>query len=66
MYLGLIIAVVGGALGLLQTLVLFLLSDLRERIMRLETGQMIAAGQMAGQMLAGQVVAKNRGSGEGG
>jgi hypothetical protein len=39
-FMGLIIAVVGGGLGFLQVLVLFVLSDLRERIMRLETRQM--------------------------
>jgi len=35
-----LIAVVGGALGFLQLLVLFVLSDLRSRIMRLESKQM--------------------------
>ena len=38
--MGLMIGVVGGALGFLQVLVLFVLSDLRERIMRLETREM--------------------------
>jgi hypothetical protein len=37
---GAVLAIVGGTLGVLQVLVLFILSDLRERIMRLETGQM--------------------------
>ncbi len=34
------IAIVGGALGCLQVLVLFILSDMRERIMRLENREM--------------------------
>jgi len=42
---GVWIAAVGGALGFLQVLVLFVLSDLRDRIMRLETQRMgTAAG----------------------
>jgi hypothetical protein len=36
------IALVGGLLGALQVVVLFVLGDMRERIMRLETGQMEA------------------------
>jgi hypothetical protein len=35
-----LIGVVGGTLGFLQVLVLFVLSDLRSRIMRLESKQM--------------------------
>jgi hypothetical protein len=42
-FMGLIIAVVGGGLGFLQLIVLFVLSDLRERIMRLESRQMAGA-----------------------
>jgi hypothetical protein len=38
--MGVWIAAVGGALGFLQLLVIFVLSDLRDRIMRLETRQM--------------------------
>ena len=41
--MGLVIALVGGGLGFLQVLVLFVLSDLRERIIRLETRQMGSA-----------------------
>jgi hypothetical protein len=36
----LLIGVVGGRLGFLQLLVLFVLSDLRSRIMRLESKEM--------------------------
>jgi hypothetical protein len=36
----LVAAVVGAVLALLQVLVLFILSDMRERIMRLESQQM--------------------------
>jgi hypothetical protein len=35
-----LIGLVGGGLAFLQVLVLFVLSDLRDRIMRLETRQM--------------------------
>jgi hypothetical protein len=35
-----VIGLVGGGLAFLQVLVLFVLSDLRDRIMRLETQQM--------------------------
>jgi hypothetical protein len=35
-----VIGLVGGGLAFLQVLVLFVLSDLRDRIMRLETRQM--------------------------
>lgn len=42
------LAVVGGVLGALQVIVLFVLSDMRERIMRLETGQMNAARPASG------------------
>lgn len=35
-----LVIVVGGSLGFLQLLVLFVLSDLRARIMRLETQRM--------------------------
>ena len=35
-----LLAVIGGTLGFLQVLVLFVLSDLRSRIMRLESKQM--------------------------
>lgn len=42
------IAVVGSALGALQVLVLFVLSDMRERIMRLENSQMDARRQAVG------------------
>jgi hypothetical protein len=37
-----IIGLVGGGLAFLQVLVLFILSDLRDRIMRLEARQMAA------------------------
>jgi hypothetical protein len=37
---GVVIAAVGAGLGFLQVLVLFVLSDLRDRIMRLEGQQM--------------------------
>ena len=40
MSMGIAIAAVGAGLGFLQVLVLFVLSDLRERIMRLETREM--------------------------
>lgn len=42
MGMGIAIAAVGAGLGFLQVLVLFVLSDLRERIMRLETREMRA------------------------
>ena len=38
------VAVVGGVLGALQVVVLFVLSDLRDRIMRLESGRMYGQG----------------------
>jgi hypothetical protein len=38
------IAIGGVVLGVLQVLVLFILSDMRERIMRLENRQMKPAG----------------------
>jgi hypothetical protein len=41
--MGAAIGIVGAALGLLQVLVLFILSDMRERIMRLETQKMQGA-----------------------
>jgi hypothetical protein len=40
-----VILLVGGGLGFLQVLVLFVLSDLRDRLMRLETREM---GKVAG------------------
>jgi hypothetical protein len=40
--MGTAIVTVGAALGFLQVLVLFVLSDMRERIMRLETREMRA------------------------
>jgi hypothetical protein len=40
MNMGVTLAVVGAGLGLLQVLVLFVLSDLRDRIMRLEGREM--------------------------
>lgn len=43
-----LIAVVGGFLAFTQAMVLFTLADMRNRIMRLETGQMKAA-QLAGE-----------------
>jgi uncharacterized membrane protein len=48
MGLGATVAVVGGLLGFLQVLVLFVLSDMRERIMRLENREMCAQQQTAG------------------
>jgi hypothetical protein len=39
-WLAAIVSVVGVVLGALQVTVLFILSDLRERIMRLESNQM--------------------------
>jgi len=41
--MGFAIAGVGAGLALLQVLVLFILSDMRERIMRLENRQMVKA-----------------------
>lgn len=41
--MGFAIAGVGAGLALLQVLVLFILSDMRERIMRLETQKMQSA-----------------------
>lgn len=43
-----LVAVVGGFLAFTQALVLFTLADMRNRIMRLESGQMKAA-QLAGE-----------------
>jgi hypothetical protein len=39
-----LIATVGAALGALQVVVLFVLSDMRERIMRLESREMKVKG----------------------